>query len=262
MNHTFNPRRIMSDKEMLMQKDYVVEITSNEGKKKEHVMGCYRNALTKVMHCMNPSVHMIIIKESDDKRYSDGLQRWDREREVDGNDWEECDVDDMIVLGKIVEVIFIDIDSDQASTNATVARKKAKHHWWSLLSHMERYAEYLKNNTSESSWANPLLLKRLHGEMALVQALAEICDHKELHQQPIKFPFLKSGKNSKVTLAAITEYLEDDFNADPALVAMILKLRDAVEAMTVEGKNEYMKSHEFSMSWRAIRYQWQDLVAF
>ena len=262
MNHTFNPRRIMTDKEMLMRKDYTVKVTSNEGKEKKHVMDCYRNALTKVMHCMNPSVHMIVIKEADDNRYSGGLQRWDREREVDGNDWEECNVDDMMVLGKIVEVIFIDIDGDQASTAATVARKKAKHHWWSLLSHMGRYAEYLKNDTGESSWANPLLLKRLVGEMALVQALAEICDHKELHQQPTKFPFLKSGKNSKVTLAAMTEYLEGDFNDDPVLAVMTLKLKEAVEAMTVEGKSEYMRSHEFSMSWRTIRYQWQDLVAF
>ncbi|MBO6225487.1 MAG: hypothetical protein J6N72_08600 [Psychrobacter sp.] len=265
MNHTFSPSRIMTDEEMATGKDYAVHVTSNEGKNKVHIMDCYHNALYKVMCCMNPNVHMIVIKEVDDKSYNGGLQRWDRERAVDGNHWEECEVDELITIGKIVEVIFIGNTGDDMST---VARKKAKHHWWSLLSHMERYTEYLKNDNSENRndnseiWRDPFILEDTYKEMALVQVLAEICDYNELNNQPTKFPFMKSGKNSKVTLTAITDYLDSDVSQDLALAAVMLKLEQAIKEICGEGKPEYIQSLKFSLAWKSIRYHWKDLVAF
>lgn len=263
MNHTFNPSRIMSDKEMFTRKDYAVHVTSNEGKKREHIMDCYRNALTKVMHCMNPSVHMIVIKEVDDKSYSGGLQRWDRQREVYGNEWDECDVNDLITIGKIVQFVNVGpIDEYGDFEPIPASSRKAKHHWWGLSLHMQRYADYLINDRSEDNWANPFLLKGLFKQVAIVRVLAEICDYKELNKQSTKFPFMKSGKNSKVTLAAITDYMNGDFSEDIEMANMIVKLREAVDAICKEHETEYMKSFNFSMEWKSIRGQWQDMVAF
>lgn len=263
MNHTFNPSRIMSDKEMFTGKDYAVHVTSNEGKKREHVMDCYRNALTKAMHCMNPNVHMIVIKEIDDKGFNGGLQRWDRNREVYGNDWEECDVDDLITLGKIVQFINVGTtDEYQDFDPIPDVSKKAKHHWWGLSIHMQRYADYLINDTSEHNWANAFLLKGLFKQVALVRVFAEICDYKEQNQQSTKFPFMKSGKNSKVTLQSITDYTDADFSEDPELDTLISKLRYAVEDTYPVDAGDYTKSHDFSVAWKDIRWQWQDMVAF
>lgn len=266
MNHTFNPARIMSDKDMVKRQDYVVHVTSNEGKKKEHVMDCYRNALTKAMHSMNPNVHMIIINAVDDKRYNDALQRWDRVREVDGNEWEECAVDDLMTIGKIVEFVIVEqIDHEGNLVSCAKTHKKTKHHWWGLLRHMQRYGDFLNNDDSDDNWANGFLLKRLRETMQVVGILAEICDHKEQQQQPTKFPFMKSGKNSKVTLAAMTEYLNADYSDDPALASMIARLREAVDKAgysEYQTTNEFMRDESFSFMWRSIREQWQDLVYF
>ena len=260
MNHDFSPRRLMTDKEMLKRKDYVVQITSNEGKQKQYVSDCYRNALTKAMHSMNPNVHMITIQEVEGMI----LQRWDRVREVDGNEWEECDVDDLITLGRIVESINVGtVGNDGDFIASAHPHNAADHHWWSLLSHMKRYGDFLINDKSDDNWANNHLYKQLSKEMAVVEIFAEICDHKEQQQQTTKFPFLKSGKNSKVTLPVMSEYLNADYSDDPELKALILKLKKAVEDVCDEAKaSEYFKNHNFDISWKSIRWHWQDLTAF
>ena len=260
MNHDFLPRRLMTDKKMLERKDYAVQITSNEGKQKQYVVDCYRNALTKAMHSMNPNVHMIVIKEVEGM----SLQRWDRVREVDGNEWEECDVDNLITLGKIVESIEVGaFDKHGDFIDSPHTHKRAEHHWWSLLSHMKRYGDFLINNESDDNWANGLLYKKLHKAMEVVKIFAEICDHKEQQQQSTKFPFLKSGKNSKVTLLMMQDYINTDYSDDPELATLILKLKKAVEDVCDEERaSEYFKKHNFEIAWKSIRWLWQDLVAF
>lgn len=260
MNHNFYPRRFMSDKQMFKRKDYVVHVTSNEGKEKQHIIDCYRNALTKTMHLMNPNVHMIIIKEVG----GISLQRWDRVREVDGNEWQECDIDDLMTIGRIVEVIGVGaVDEKGDFIASTHSYKKIHHHWWSLLRHMHRYAVFLKNDKSDDNWANALLLKKLYKEIGIVEVFAEICDHKEQLQQPTNFPFMKSGKNSKVTLPVITAYLNADYSDDPLLSDLILKLKKAVGVVCDEDQSsEYFREHNFTLAWKSIRYHWKDLVQF
>lgn len=267
MNHGFRTRYIMSQEDMVAAKNYVVEVTSNEGKSKKHITDCYQNALYEVMCLMNPSVHMIVIKDVDDNSFNGGYQRWDREREVYGNEWHECDVDELIVLGPIREVnVMGTVDDLGIITPSPYAKNSNKHHWWGLARHIERYIHFTETDPEESKLDNDDLLIRLNEIKSLAVVLAEIADHKISKGQKPSIEFIKAGKNSKVHLFQVLSYINQDHSDDPEYEVLIKKLGgviDSIHSATKEGiTNEYTRNQAFNLVWACIQNQWRDLVLF
>lgn len=267
MNHYFNPARIMSDSEMLEKGSYIVEVTANNGERKPHKVDDFLSGLRLAGKAMNPYVHMIIIKkEIEGKKYTQGLQRWNRERETGGNTWEEGEVEELITLGQIREIQFIKMlpDGSISSDEPPKSYKKVKHHWWFLLDHIDRYADYIKNYEGDGDWANELTLNQLRLAANIVEALGSICDYQEENKQSTKFPFMKAGKRSKVALSDIQEYINNNITAsNPEFAAKIAKLSDAVSStFNVADDHALMAIHKFSIVWQLISTQWQDLTYF
>lgn len=267
MNHGFRTRYIMSEQEMAAPKNYVVEVTSNEGESKRHSTDCYQNALYEVMCLMNPSVHMIVIKDADDKSFNGGYQRWNREREVYGNEWHEGEVGELITLGPIRQVNIVgSLDEHGVLTPNPYANKSNKHHWWGLAQHIERYTHFTKTDPDESKLDNVALLMRLDEIKRLAIAFAEIADHQVSKGQKPNIEFIRAGKNSKVSLFQVKDYLNQDYSDDPEYEALVKNLGNVVDSIysTAEGGivNDFTRNHAFNTVWACIQNQWKDLVLF